>query len=475
MRRSLFYYGLAGLLTSTFTLSAMASDFVTGSLIEKDGQFLIQTSEGNLKIKTSDLIKKSLPSLMNPEFVKQSNKRPYSYEFKGELLGDEFKLAQVPTNVPGPESIRARLDFISPTGKYEIKGKEARFGYTKVLNGYEFDLTSKKSLIGQDLIIDGFYDQDGVFVMQALTPAFLFNASKAPFYKDGHKLIMDLMPKNVNSQAKKPFRVTLFEGQGQGVEKGDHALIVTLSGRQGDSFGSVNGHFVAGLATVKDDLSLRGEVSNAYVTNGKDILSGNTALTNYFSHLVQGQNVYRPTYTLIVYGIDYKKLKQFRDALEASHIEFRTKELDITGQFNCTTETVKALAAAGIEGDYVQVTNSVFGAVTIPLRLFGENGETLNYAFGNDPSRYQPRPAFESFAKAFLNDKVREELGVKRVDYVFYPQIPSNRPVGGMALGSIWKVNKYKKLYEKYEENKETKLPVNILRLKLEEILQEIQ
>lgn len=472
MRRSLFLSALTLALTSG---SLFASDFMTGSLVERNGNFYIQNSDGEFQIKSTELIKKSLPSLTHPVFVKQSNKRPYSYEFKGELSGRDFKLEQVPTNVPGPESMRGVLHFIAPTGKYQINGKEARFGYTKVLNGYEFDEISKKSLLEKDLVVDGFYDEDGVFVMQALTPAFLFNASKAPFYKEGEKLMLELMPKNVNSQAKKPFRVTLFEGQGQGVEKGDNALIITMSGRQGDSFGSVNGHFVAGLASVKDDLSLRGEVSNAYVTNGKDILSGNTALTNYFSHLVQGQNIYRPTYTLIVYGIDYKKLKQFRDALEASHIEFRTKDLEITGQFNCTTETVKALAAAGIEGDYVQFTNSIFGAVTIPLRLLGDNGETLNYAFRNDPSRYQPRPAFESFAKAFLNEKVQERLGVKRVDYVFYPQIASNRPVGGAALGSIWKVNKYKKLYEKYEVESETKLSVDQLRLKLESILQEIQ
>lgn len=453
----------------------LASDFITGSLVQKGEDFWVKNSEGERKIVTSALIKKSLPSLTHPEFVKQSNKRPYSYEFKGEIEGDLFKLEQVPTNVPGPVSLRGTLRFIAPTGKYEVNGQEARFGYTKILNGYEFDEVSKKSLIGRDLVIDGYYDENSVFVMQALTPAFLFNASKAPFYKDGEKLIMKDMPLNVNSQGKKPFRVTLFEGQGQGVEKGDHALIVTLSGRQGDSFGSVNGHFVAGLATVKDDLSLRGEVSNAYVTNGKDILSGNTALTNYFSHLVQGQNIYRPTYTLIIYGIDQKKLKQFRDALEASHIEFRTKKLDITGQFNCTTETVKALEKAGIKGKYIQFTNFMAGVLTTPLRLFGDNGETLNYAFGNDPSRYQPRPAFESFAKAFLDEKTREELGVKRVDYVFYPQIASKRPVGGMALGSIWKVNKYKKLYEKYEENEATKLSPAKLRPLLESILLEIQ
>jgi hypothetical protein len=247
-----------------------------------------------------------------------------------------------------------------------------------------------------------------------------------------------------------------------------------MAGRQGDSFGSVNGHFVAGIAEVKKDFGLRGEVSNAYVTNSKDILSGDTSLTNYFSHLVQGQNVYRPTYTLIVYGIDKKKLKQFRDALEASHIQFRTNKLNITPQFNCTTETVKALRNAGIEGKYEQVSDTVAGVVTYPLKLSKGTGKSLQYALANDPSRFQPATAFFSFAKAFLDNKVRTKLGVKRVDYIFYSQIPSQRPVGGMALESIWKAAKFKKLYETYEVNEETKLGIEDLRVKLEENLQEI-
>jgi len=456
-------------------LSAHSSEFITGQITKKGESFYISNSGENYRLESTPLILKSIPSLYAPVYVKQSNHIPYTYEFKGERSGQTFKLEQVPTNVPGPDVLKGVLKYDKKTKRYEIDGKEARFGYTKILNGYQFDEISKNSMIGKDLLVEGFFDQDGVFVMQALTPRGLFSATKASHYKNAKKLVLDLMPKNVNSQGKKPFRTTLFEGKGQGVEKGDHALIITMSGRQGDSFGSVNGHFVAGLATVKEDLSLRGEVSNAYVTNGKDILSGNTSLTNYFSHLVQGQNIYRPTYTLIAYGIDEAKLKQFRDALEASHIEFRTKELEITGQFNCTTETVKALANAGIKGQYKQLMNSLTGVLTAPLRILGDNGETINYALANDPSRYQPRPAFESFFRAFMLEHTRQELGIKRVDYVFYPQIASNRPVGGTALNTIWQVNKYKKLYEKYEENKETALSVKELRVKLEELLPEIE
>ena len=453
---------------------AFSADFETGFL-QKDGDhFYIKNSTKKLKIITSKLIESSLPSLERPSFVVQSNGRPYAFEFKGKLDGETFHLEQVPTNVPGPIEVRGVLEFDRESGRYMVNGKEAKFGYTKSLGGYEFDEISKEYFIGKELVIEGEYDDNGILIMQALTPLNLFSASVVEYQDNAKKFIFDVMPKNENSQQNYPvpFRKIIFESEE--VKAGDSALIVTLSGRQGDSFGSVNGHFVAGLAQVRDDLSLRGEVSNAYVTNGKDILSANTSLTNYFSHLVQGQNVYRPTYTLIIYGLDQERLQKFRNALEASHIQFRTKKLDITAQFNCTTETVKALADAGIEGKYVQTGNFFAGIFSSPLRLFGETPETLHFALSNDPSRYHPRPAFNSFVDASLNKKFRKKLGVKRVDYVFYPQIPSNRPVGGIALGSIWSVNKYKKLYEQYEENKATQLTPSELRPMLEEILNEI-
>lgn len=454
-------------------LLGFSADFEQGFLVSEGENFFIKNSEKKLRIITSDTIKKSLPSLEKPSFVVQSNGRPYAYEFKGTIKGQEFHLDQVPTNIPGPVELRGVLTV--EDGQYQLAGKRARFGYVKNLNGYEFDEISRQYFVGKEVWVDGEYDEDGVFVMQALTLADILSASRADFQDNGKKFILEEMTKNENSQKNYPdaFRKTVFEKEE--VKPGDHALIVTLSGRQGDTFGSVNGHFVAGLAEVREDMSLRGEVSNAYVTNGKDILSGNTGLANYFSNLVQGQNVYRPTYTLVIYGISGERLQKFRNALEASHIEFRTKKLDITAQFNCTTETVKALADAGIKGKYVQAGNFFAGIFSSPLLLFGETPETLHYALSNDPARYQPRPAFDSFVNASFDKKFRKKLGVKRVDYIFYPQIVSNRPVGGIALGSIWGVTKYKGLYEKYEENKDTKLSPEELRGMLEEVLNEIE
>ena len=62
----------------------------------------------------------------------------------------------------------------------------------------------------------------------------------------------------------------------------------------------------------------------------------------------------------------------------------------------------------------------------------------------------------------------RKKLGITRVDYIFYPQTPSNRPVGGTALNKLLKALHYKKLYEKYEV--EEKLSPEDLRPLLKEL-----
>ena len=464
------------------TSQLWAVDLIKGSIEKQGDELFIKTATRMLKIVTTPKIMSSLASLEAPGFVAQSNGQKYSFEFKGEEQGEEFNLIEVPTGIAGAHAFTGVLELRD--GSYRINGVAARFGYSKLANGYQFDDISKSSFVAKEVLAEGYFDQDGVFVMQALTPTGLFEATPAhpapalvqeKIAQAGmKKFLLEEVVKDDISQSKEAFRVRV-SGEEQ-VVPGDGALIVTLSGRQGDTFGSVNGHMVAGIGEVRDDLTLRGEVSNAYVTNEKDILSGNTSLTNYFSHTVQGQNVYRPTYTLIAYGLDKTKLKVFRDALEESHIKFRTKKLEITPQFNCTTETVKSLASAGFEGLYRQWDNTLKKFLTIPLSLgaFGETANTLHYSFANDASRFQPRPAYESFARSFLSERFLKKHGIKRVDFVFYPQIASQRPVGGMALGKVLKALKFLKLYEKYEVNPKTKLSSEALRPILERELRKI-
>ena len=463
------------LISLFFALPAFSADYLQGNLIKKNNQFYIKHLKGETLIKTNQEILKTLPSLEKPSHMAQSDGRKYSYEFKGELKAHKFYLDEVPTIIAGAESLTGTLSYKSR--KFYINGKEVAFGHVKVLNGYSFDDISKESYINKKVYVEGYTNNKGNFIINAIVPAGLFSskvsqvdpAIRKQLANDGVRdFILETMNKNEYSQSEDPFRLTLFNDSPKSVKPGDNFLVVTLGGRQGDSFGSVNGHFVAGTGVVKDDLSLRGDVSNAYVTNGKDILSGNTSLISYFSHLVQGQNNYRPTYTFIAYGVDESKLKGFRDFLEKSHIRFRTSKLDITPQFNCTTETVKALKSVGVEGIYSELDNDLLGVISSPAVLFGDDGRTLHWSLKNDPSTYQPRPAFDSFAKLFMDRLSRKKLGITRVDYIFYPQTPSNRPVGGTALNKLLKALHYKKLYEKYEV--EEKLSPEDLRPLLKEL-----
>jgi len=454
-----------------------SADFLTGQINDLGNQeFEILSPKGKFKIEATDKIKDSLPSLANPVYVQQSNGNPYSYEFKGELKGNTFILAQTPTNIAGPSTLEGKLIYDETLDQYKINNQIVEFGYTKELNHFQFDEISKKSFVGKNVIADGEMIGDR-FIMQAITPEGLFSASIPKrskfdplFNEDPFKFIEETVYKNEISKSQDSFRRIIYNQEGYTAKPGESVFLVTLSGRQGDSFGSVNGHFVAGLGEVKEDLSLRAEVSNAYVVNGKDILSGNTSLTNYFSNFVQGQNNYRPTYTFLVYGIDKEKLQKFRDFLEHSHIEFRTKDLEITLEFNCTTETAKGLSLAGIVGNHKRtLVNRLFDAnnLAIPLRpikYFGEGAEALAYVTSHDKEDFQPRPAFHSYIDSFKYKKVIKELGIKRMDYVFYGQIPSARPIGGAPSNITFSpINKYdslyyRNLYEKHEANEDQSL-----------------
>lgn len=454
------------------SINAFSADYITGYLIDNgSGNFQAHGPNGTFSIETTEVIKRSLPSLANPTFVTQSNEKPYSYEFKGEIRGDVFVLEQTPSNIPGSQKIEGIFRYDVGLDQYFVGDQLVEFGYTKVLHGYEFDEISKRSFIGKKVIAEG--EMEGkLFIMQALTPSGLFSAAPASgnvydtvINQNPNRFMKKTVYQNEISKSQNTFRKTVFQKPGHSVKPGDSVFLVTLSGRQGDSFGAVNGHFVAGLGEVTQDLSLRAEVSNAYVVNGKDILSGNTSLTNYFSNFVQGQNIYRPTYTFIVYGIDKEKLKKFRDYLEPSHIEFRTQELEITLEFNCTTETAKGLSLAGIVGNHKRTLPRRvldLNHLAFPLRiagLFGEAGEALATTANGDKEDFQPRPAFHSYIDSLTNKKVIEELGITRMDYIFYAQIPSNRPVGGAPSNYTFNLGVkhdslyFKKLYDRYENN----------------------
>jgi len=455
---------------SLFILSLLGCSFVygetlRGNLFQNGGNFEIKSGSETLRVEATAEILKSLPTLANPPQVVQSNNSPYTFEFNGERNGEAFELSEVPAVAAGPDTRTGLVKYNAATKKFYLNYTKLEFGYTKDHNGYQFDEISKKSFIGQTVKVVGTY-KDRVFIAQAITPVNLFNSNRPEggpptkkTLKKGIKFALKDMFKNKMSQSEKSFRMILTEDLDNPVVAGDTALIISLSGRQGDTFGSANGHFVVGGVEVQDDLTLKGSVSNIYVTNTKDILAGNQTLTNYFSHFVQGQNQYRPTYTIIVYGISKEKLQTFRNSLESQLITFRTTELPLGPKFNCTTEAVKSLKGIGIKGKHKTKRSQIFDPQNLlfPLKVlefFGEKPKILSFALRKDKENFLPRPAFYSLLKRLQGKKFRKKHGVKRIDYVFYSQIKSNRPVGGAPLDNPFGAIKFFKLQEKHEADK---------------------
>lgn len=60
----------------------------------------------------------------------------------------------------------------------------------------------------------------------------------------------------------------------------------------------------------------------------------------------------------------------------------------------------------------------------------------VSYVSTRDPEHYVPRAAFESFVENFKSRRWRQRRGIRRVDYVFMPQRPSERQVGGFPMMS---------------------------------------
>ena len=154
-------------------------DFVKGQIEKQGDQFYIKNSQERIKIITEKKILKYIPSLFAPSYVTQANEQAYAFEFKGERTEEGFKLFEVPTNIPGSKAISGVLKYNEESKEYTINGSVVSFGYTKVLNGYEFDDISKKSFIGKNIVAEGDLDENGVLIMQALTPVNLFDSDQA--------------------------------------------------------------------------------------------------------------------------------------------------------------------------------------------------------------------------------------------------------------------------------------------------------
>jgi len=398
------------------------------------------------------------------------NSPNYVFEFIGDITDSKIVTKQAPTIVAGDDELVGMLEKKSDGSLY-IGDQKVKFGRTKEIYKISFDQKSKDSFLGKNIIAQGSYT-DGVFEMNAIILDDLISANTQVqfdipqgFESDPREFIVEEMAKNIHSQSPVPFRAPIYNTKKE-IYPGETVLVITLSGRQGDSPGAAGGHFTVGNGIVQDDLSIRGEVSNFYFEGPKEVLAGNTDLISYFGHFIQGQQNYRPTYTLFIYGISKDKLKYVRDYLEVENHKVRTeKGLEITPGYNCTTTSNDALREVGIKGDHRNFFRTIFDVQNLSLvnplrygsRHAGTEGtlntlRTISYALSEDPEHYVPRAAFNSYVKNFTKKKRNKKLGVKRVDYLFMPQTPSARQIGGMSYDQPIKEGKKVIDYDKKRE-----------------------
>lgn len=271
------------------------------------------------------------------------------------------------------------------------------------------------------------------------------------------------MPTNYYSQSLRPFKTTLIKEKGHKAKPGDAVIIITLSGRQGDHPGAAGGHFAIGSGTVQEDMTIKGETFNFYFEGEKEVLAGNTDLNSYFGHLIQGQQNYRPTYTMIAYGKSASDLKKVRDNFEKDLHLVRTMEgLRIQPQYNCSTTSNYYLSQIGVKGIHRNFLNNDFRITYVPSTTKPTNPENYNkwwynpvsaaYALIVSRAEYMPRETFESYVKGFASKSSRRKMGIKRVDYIFIPQYPSQRQIGGMSLDSHWEGYKSQSLGKKWNK-----------------------
>lgn len=431
------------------------------------------SKEGSVVYLTSGEIKREVEISKEFEFTldhKVVNSPHYIFEFIGDITSDKIIAAQPPTIVAGSGEVVGVLER-RDNGSLYIGDQEVKYGRTKPIYKISFDQKSKESFIGKNIIAQGSYE-DSVFVMNAIVLNNLISADNQIHFdvpqglsSNPEEFIIEEMAKNKHSQSQTPFRTTIFNSSNE-IHPGENVLVITLSGRQGDAPGAAGGHFTVGNGVVLDDLSIKGEVSNFYFEGPKEVLAGNTDLVSYFGHFIQGQQNYRPTFTLFIYGVSKEKLKYVRDYLEVENHKVRTeKGLEITPGYNCTTTSNYALREVGITGDHRNFFRSIFDIQNLsyvnPLRYGSRNAgtegtlntlRTISYALSEDPEHYVPRAAFNSYVKNFTSKSRNKTLGVKRVDYLFMPQTPSARQVGGMSYDQPIKEGKKVIDYDKKRE-----------------------
>jgi len=389
------------------------------------------------------------------------NSPDYFFELVGKREEQHFLVEATPTLVADIEDLSGLLH--EKESQLYIGEQKAKLGRTKIIHESEFDRQGLEYYLDSEVLAQGHYE-DEIFVINALLQKDLITSSGDKYpppleleEMDPFKFVLNELPKNEFSQRRESWRAVLHTDEGYEPREGEGVLIVTLSGRQGDDPSSSGGHFAIGMGEVLKDGSILGETFNFYFEGEKEVLAGNTDLVSYFGHLIQGQQNYRPSYTIYVYGVPPEDLKKVRDEYEMDLHRVRTEPgLRITPGYNCATTSNEHLKKIGIKGNHKNLWERVRKlrrqiAKINPLawRAKGTSKEGLlgkarfiSYILKTDLAEFMPRPALESFIKNFSSEKRRKKMGIRRVDYVFLAQLPSSRQVGGMSYDSLREASK---------------------------------
>lgn len=445
------------------THNIYASNNYQGTLAFEKDNIILKTDNADYSINTSDKL------LLGR--IKSHVRDNYYFSFKGVEHGNELIIKDTPTIIGDIQSITGTLEYNLVSG-YSIDNVPAKFGRTKPIYDVPFDEESMKSYLGKNIKAQGHYDDNNAFVINSILENNLFVAGETEltpenqehnaFNKNPYKYILKEMPKNNNSQNGKAFRGIVHQDKNYNVAPGEKVLIITLSGRQGDFVGAAGGHFAFGSGTVLDDenLSIDGQIHNFYFTGEKEVLAGNTKLNNYYGHIIQGQQNYRPTYTLLLYGVDANDLKKAKEAVETDLEKVRTVPgLEISQYYNCVTSSLDALEGIGLS-PIIKRNNQEEGHKQLMKLALKHPSKFLDiaYVLTTFKERFIPRNAFEGFLKVLKNGDKRKRLGIKRIDYVFIPQTPSARAVGGISYNDFFEgmkviKNKDKKLTQAEIDN----------------------
>ena len=364
----------------------------------------------------------------------------------GKWSGDKnsFKVSEVPTIIHGDVTLEGVLEVLG-NGQFRIEGVPSVFGRTKVVNKASFDSESEKFFTQKKIIANGIME-NGIFTIQSIMQAGVFSAAPADasalprgFLKHPVLYAAGMVRGAARSPSPTWFRGTVYSSPNHRVKENDSVLIISASGAEKDSPGAVNGHFSVGRGTVGKDLEIRdGELFNVYVTNEKEITPGNVNMVDYYSHIISGQNNYRPTYTLVFYGLTPEKINAIRKDLDRFHPHFRAGNTKITSTINCTTLSVQAMGDIGFYGIQRNGENGtrypILATQTqLPPKL--TFAQQLKYAAETPRAEFMPGPAIVSILENI--NTLASQVGVTRVDFIFGGQTPSARPVGDGPTMSI--------------------------------------